>query len=76
MHHGAHPHRSQGAKLFPVSGVEYGKWYARQDVFHIARYISTMKFRPLVWRSRHSYFLADRVEEVPSADEDARQDAA
>jgi hypothetical protein len=29
---------------------------------NLSRFISVMKFRPLVWRSTHPYVLVDRVE--------------
>ena len=52
-----------GAKLFYLSGLVNGK-YPKRDVLNLARFISIMKFRPLVWRNSHSYILADRVEDL------------
>ncbi len=58
----------KGAKLFYLSGI-----------LNVSRFISVLKFRPLVWRNTHSYVLCDRltdlthpslVEENPHADRD------
>lgn len=49
----------QGAKLFYLSGMVYGE-YLKNEVHNLARFISVMKFRPLVWRNSHPYILADR----------------
>ncbi|KAI9315305.1 hypothetical protein BX666DRAFT_1961353 [Dichotomocladium elegans] len=53
----------QGAKLFYLSGVINGK-YPNQEVQNLSRFISVMKFRPLVWRNTHPYVVADRVEDL------------
>ncbi|KAJ1554170.1 Glycoside hydrolase 2 (Mannanase, beta-galactosidase), partial [Nowakowskiella sp. JEL0078] len=53
----------QGAKLFYLSGIINGK-YPKQEVLNLSRFISVMKFRPLVWRNTHPYVLADRVEDL------------
>ncbi|KAL7747522.1 Glycoside hydrolase 2 (Mannanase, beta-galactosidase) [Sorochytrium milnesiophthora] len=53
----------QGAKLFYLSGVINGK-YPKQEVLNLSRFISVIKFRPLVWRNTHPYVLADRVEDM------------
>ena len=52
-----------GAKMFYFSGMKYGK-YLKNEVKNLARFISVMKFRPLVWRNSHGYVVADRVEDV------------
>lgn len=52
-----------GAKLFYLSGLIHGK-YPKREVFNLARFISVMKFRPLVWRNTHSYVVADRMEDM------------
>lgn len=52
-----------GAKLFYLSGQVHGE-YLRNEVKNLGRFISVMKFRPLVWRSTHPYLLADRMEDV------------
>ncbi|CAK9802586.1 Ribosome biogenesis protein BMS1 homolog [Anthophora quadrimaculata] len=54
-----------GAKLFYLSGLVHGE-YLRTEVKNLARFISVMKFRPLTWRTTHSYILADRVEDLTS----------
>ena len=45
-----------GAKLFYLSGQIHGE-YLRNEVKNLGRFISVMKFRPLMWRSTHPYFL-------------------
>lgn len=52
-----------GAKLFYLSGQVHGE-YLRNEVKNLGRFISVMKFRPLVWRTTHPYLLADRMEDV------------
>ncbi|CCG83369.1 Ribosome biogenesis protein BMS1 homolog [Taphrina deformans PYCC 5710] len=53
----------QGAKLFYLSGVINGR-YPDREVLNLARFISVMKFRPLIWRNSHPYLLADRMEDL------------
>ncbi|KAM3859880.1 LOW QUALITY PROTEIN: ribosome biogenesis protein BMS1 homolog [Diretmus argenteus] len=53
----------QGAKLFYLSGMVYGE-YQTQEVKNLGRFISVMKFRPLVWQTSHPYVLADRMEDL------------
>ncbi|XP_061912377.1 ribosome biogenesis protein BMS1 homolog [Entelurus aequoreus] len=53
----------QGAKLFYLSGMVYGE-YQRQEVKNLGRFISVMKFRPLVWQTSHPYVLVDRMEDL------------
>uniref|UniRef100_A0A673MGS9 Bms1-type G domain-containing protein n=1 Tax=Sinocyclocheilus rhinocerous TaxID=307959 RepID=A0A673MGS9_9TELE len=53
----------QGAKLFYLSGMVYGE-YQTQEVKNLGRFISVMKFRPLVWRTSHPYVVADRMEDL------------
>lgn len=53
----------QGAKLFYLSGMVYGE-YQNQEVKNLGRFISVMKFRPLVWQTSHPYVLADRIEDL------------
>lgn len=45
-----------GAKLFYLSGQVHGE-YLRNEVKNLGRFISVMKFRPLMWRSTHPYML-------------------
>ncbi|KAJ3292856.1 Glycoside hydrolase 2 (Mannanase, beta-galactosidase) [Borealophlyctis nickersoniae] len=53
----------QGAKLFYLSGLINGR-YPKNEILNLSRFISIMKFRPLVWRNTHPYVLADRVEDL------------
>ncbi|XP_071805249.1 ribosome biogenesis protein BMS1 homolog [Asterias amurensis] len=53
----------QGAKLFYLSGMVYGD-YQNREILNLGRFISVMKFRPLVWRTTHPYVLADRMEDL------------
>ncbi|XP_061565271.1 ribosome biogenesis protein BMS1 homolog [Cololabis saira] len=53
----------QGAKLFYLSGMVYGE-YQTQEVKNLGRFISVMKFRPLVWQGSHPYVLVDRMEDL------------
>uniref|UniRef100_A0A158R696 Bms1-type G domain-containing protein n=1 Tax=Syphacia muris TaxID=451379 RepID=A0A158R696_9BILA len=53
----------QGAKLFYLSGL-INDQYLKNEVRNLARFISVMKFRPLVWRSAHPYIYCDRFEDL------------
>lgn len=53
----------KGAKLFYLSGMTNGK-YPKNEVMNLSRFISVMKFRPLIWRNTHPYMVADRVEDL------------
>uniref|UniRef100_A0A3Q0QZU1 BMS1 ribosome biogenesis factor n=1 Tax=Amphilophus citrinellus TaxID=61819 RepID=A0A3Q0QZU1_AMPCI len=53
----------QGAKLFYLSGMVYGE-YQNQEVKNLGRFISVMKFRPLVWQTSHPYVVVDRLEDL------------
>lgn len=55
----------QGAKLFYLSGVLNGR-YPDTEIINLSRFISVMKFRPLVFRNTHTYVLADRLEDLTS----------
>ncbi|KAG6844375.1 hypothetical protein H0H87_007367 [Tephrocybe sp. NHM501043] len=55
----------QGAKLFYLSGVLNGR-YPDSEILNLSRFISVMKFRPLVFRNSHTYVLADRIEDLTS----------
>lgn len=57
----------QGAKLFYLSGIIHGE-YLRNEIKNLARFIAVMKFRPLTWRSGHSYVLADRMEDITNGE--------
>ena len=60
----------QGAKLFYLSGMVHGE-YQKTEVHNLGRFISVMKFRPLLWRQAHPYLLVDRLEDI-SNPEDVR----
>ena len=53
----------QGAKLFYLSGVLNGR-YPDNEIQNLSRFISVMKFRPLVFRNTHPYMLVDRLEDL------------
>ncbi|TKR88061.1 hypothetical protein L596_012359 [Steinernema carpocapsae] len=53
----------QGAKLFYLSGV-VNETYLRTEVRNLARFISVMKFRPILWRAAHPYVYCDRYEDL------------
>ncbi|XP_072347438.1 ribosome biogenesis protein BMS1 homolog isoform X1 [Scyliorhinus torazame] len=61
----------QGAKLFYLSGMVHGE-YQKQEIHNLGRFISVMKFRPLVWQMAHPYLLADRMEDLTNP-EDVRK---
>lgn len=52
-----------GAKLFYLSGIIHGE-YLRNEIKNLGRFISIIKFRPLTWRTTHSYLLGDRYEDL------------
>ncbi|RDX49873.1 DUF663-domain-containing protein [Lentinus brumalis] len=58
----------QGAKLFYLSGVLNGR-YPDTEILNLSRFISVMKFRPLVFRNSHPYLLADRFEDLTPREE-------
>ncbi|KIJ54976.1 hypothetical protein M422DRAFT_153111 [Sphaerobolus stellatus SS14] len=58
----------QGAKLFYLSGVINGR-YPDTEIQNLSRFISVMKFRPLVFRNTHPYLLADRIEDLTPREE-------
>jgi ribosome biogenesis protein BMS1 len=49
----------QGAKLFYLSSIQHGL-YNKTEINNLTRFISVMKFRPLIWRNTHPYLIADR----------------
>lgn len=55
----------QGAKLFSLSGVINGR-YPDTEINLLSRFISVMKFRPLIFRNQHPYLLADRIQDLTS----------
>ena len=40
--------------------------YPDTEILNLSRFISVMKFRPLVFRNTHTYLLADRLEDLTS----------
>lgn len=52
-----------GAKLFYLSGVLNGR-YPDTEILNLSRFISVMKFRPLVFRNTHPYLLIDRFQDI------------
>ena len=40
--------------------------YPKTEVVNLGRFISVMKFRPLIWQNTHPYLLADRLEDLTS----------
>ncbi|KAJ7857641.1 GTP binding protein [Mycena olivaceomarginata] len=58
----------QGAKLFYLSGVLNGR-YPDTEILNLSRFVSVMKFRPLVFRNAHPYLLADRIEDLTPREE-------
>jgi ribosome biogenesis protein BMS1 len=53
----------QGAKLFYLSGVINGR-YPDTEIMNLSRFVSVMKFRPLIFRNAHPHMLADRLEDL------------
>ncbi|CAG8444065.1 15149_t:CDS:10 [Acaulospora colombiana] len=51
-----------------VNGIINGR-YPNQEIHNLSRFISVMKFRPLVWRNTHPYLVADRVEDLTDPEE-------
>ncbi|PWN39871.1 DUF663-domain-containing protein [Ceraceosorus guamensis] len=62
----------QGAKLFYLSGIINAR-YPDAEIANLSRFISVMKFRPLVFRNAHPHLLADRLEDLTPREE-VRQD--
>jgi ribosome biogenesis protein BMS1 len=52
-----------GAKLFYISGISNGRYNLR-DTMNLARFISTAKTKPLIWRTSHPYVVGDRFEDI------------
>lgn len=46
-----------------TAGMTHGE-YLKHEVHNLGRFISTMKFRPLEWRTSHPYVLVDRLEDI------------
>ncbi|KAG0147162.1 hypothetical protein CROQUDRAFT_43286 [Cronartium quercuum f. sp. fusiforme G11] len=52
-----------GAKMFYLSGVQNGR-YPDREIINLTRFISVVKFRPLIFRNSHPYILGDRFEDL------------
>ncbi|XP_045606328.2 ribosome biogenesis protein BMS1 homolog [Procambarus clarkii] len=52
-----------GAKLFYLSGLIHEE-YLKNEIKNLGRFISVMKFRPLVWRTTHPFVVVDRYEDI------------
>ncbi|CAJ0755269.1 4356_t:CDS:2 [Entrophospora sp. SA101] len=48
----------QGAKLFYLTGIINGR-YSNNEIQNLSRFISIMRFRPLIWRNTRPYLVAD-----------------
>ncbi|CAB3397898.1 unnamed protein product [Caenorhabditis bovis] len=57
----------QGAKLFYMTGMVHGQ-YKYNEIHNLTRFISVMKFRPMVWKDAHPYVLCDRFEDITNAE--------
>uniref|UniRef100_A0A8R1DFS4 Bms1-type G domain-containing protein n=1 Tax=Caenorhabditis japonica TaxID=281687 RepID=A0A8R1DFS4_CAEJA len=57
----------QGAKLFYMTGMVHGQ-YKYNEIHNLTRFISVMKFRPMVWKDAHPYLLCDRFEDITNAE--------
>ena len=51
-----------GAKMFYLSGLQYGNRYNKTEIVNLARFISVQRFPPLSWRQSHPYVLGLRCE--------------
>ena len=49
--------------MFYLSGQLHGT-YPKNEIKNLGRFISVMKFLPLLWRSTHPYVLVDRLEDM------------
>jgi len=65
-----------GAKMFYLSGLQYGNRYNKTEILNMARFISVQRFPPLTWRQTHPYMLGLRCEThlstTDTSDEDPR----
>lgn len=43
--------------------------YPKTEIVNLGRFISVMKFRPLLWQNTHPYIVADRIEDVTDPEE-------
>ena len=59
-----------GAKMFYLSGLQYGNRYNKTEITNLARFISVQRFPPLSWRQTHPYLFGLRCE-LPTEEERA-----
>lgn len=52
-----------GAKLFLLTTIVHES-YPYKQIQNLARFISVMKFRPILWRDAHPYVVCDRFEDM------------
>lgn len=52
-----------GAKIFYMTKFVNNKYF-KSEILILTKFMSTVKFRPLIWRNTHSYALIDRVEDL------------
>lgn len=52
-----------GAKLFYFSGIVYER-YPKREVLNLARFISVVKLREILWKQKHAYVVADRFDVI------------
>uniref|UniRef100_A0A1I7X101 DUF663 domain-containing protein n=1 Tax=Heterorhabditis bacteriophora TaxID=37862 RepID=A0A1I7X101_HETBA len=57
----------QGAKLFYLTGMVHNE-YKKNELHNLVRFISVIKFRPLIWKDSHPYILCDRYEDITNPD--------
>ncbi|CAB4056268.1 BMS1 [Lepeophtheirus salmonis] len=50
-------------KIYETSGTIRGD-YHKTEIHNLGRFISVLKFRPLLWRESHPYVFADRIEDL------------
>ena len=55
-----------GAKMFYLSGLQYGNRYNKTEIHNLARFLAVQKFNPLKWRQTHPYTLGLRWEDASS----------
>ncbi|CBY24705.1 unnamed protein product [Oikopleura dioica] len=59
----------QNAKLFYLSRLARKGQYMNQEISNLCRFITVIKFRPIMWRQNHPYLLVDRVEDQTDPEE-------
>ena len=59
-----------GAKLFYFSGQQKDGLYPKTEVHNLGRFITVQKIKPLNWRIKHSYVVADRFDTIETMDQE------